>query len=183
MELFYFYFFPSNALSNGLTHTTEECSKGDIYVNESTNNTWTLCAAFEEAAPLKISEILLAAADHHRTLFCNDLWRGNVHARNIIWPVLPEFRMTHPYCWQQELSVCSDTTLTMTSTQRDLLVGIFVHTRKPSRVRTRTWYQRGKVPPRIRTHRHFQFPIHCWIRIKHCRTRGRRKLDFLWVAL
>lgn len=69
------YFFSSSALSNGLTHSTKGCSKGDIYVNESTNNIWTLCAASEEAAPLKVSEILLAASDHHRALFCNGLWR------------------------------------------------------------------------------------------------------------
>lgn len=34
----YFFLF-SRALSNGLTLTTEECSKGDIYVNKSVNDT------------------------------------------------------------------------------------------------------------------------------------------------
>ena len=38
------------------------------------------------------------------------------------------------------------------------------------------------IPKFPLTHRNFKSPIHCWIQIKHCKTRGREKLDFLWVA-
>ena len=69
-EILFFFF--SRALSNGLAHTTEESLEDDISVNKSTNDTWTLCAVFEEAAPLKVLEILLAAPDRPRTLFYND---------------------------------------------------------------------------------------------------------------